>query len=450
MPVPKALMTMAVPTIISQLITLIYNMADVYFVGRTGNPYMIAAVSLVTPLFFMCNSLVNLFGIGGGSLMSRLLGQHEDEQASKVCVMSFYLSAIGSVIYSLICLTFLDRILFAFGASAHTLPFARQYASWVVVYGALPTVLGGTMAFLLRSVGCAREAGFGQGMGGVINVGLDPLFMFVLMPKGSEVAGAAIATMLSNTVTVIYFLFVLYRLCGKTVITLSPHIGMPRRSNVLGIFSVGLPSAITTLLFDVSLIFTDKLMASHGDEALAAMGIVLKAERLPLNTGLGLCQGMMPIVAYNYAAGNYERMRKTLNFARLCGLCMAAVSIVLCTVFAHPIIELFIQQGAAAALTTVTLGAGFLRARCLATPFMFMNFHFAYFFQALGNGPVTLMLAAFRQCIFNIPIMFLLNYLGGAYGLVWTQLVADCLTLVVAFTVYFRQQKRLEARGLQS
>lgn len=200
MPVPKALATLAIPTIISQLITMIYNFADTFFIGRTDNPYKVAAASLAYVLFFILTALSNLFGVGGGSLISRLLGMRKGDEAKKVCSFSFYGTIIVSAIYSLVCLIFMEPILRAVGASDNTIGYASAYTLWVIVVGGIPSTLCMTMAHLLRSEGYAKQAGFGLGMGGLLNIVLDPLFMFVIMPAGYEVTGAAVATLLSNLI----------------------------------------------------------------------------------------------------------------------------------------------------------------------------------------------------------------------------------------------------------
>ena len=211
MPIPSALAKMAIPTIISQLITLIYNIADTWFIGQTGNPYMVAASSLVLTVFLMTTAVANLFGVGGGSLVVRLLGSKQEEEARKVASLSLVMAAGSALLFSILCLVFMNPLLRTLGASDNTIGFARQYLLFVVVIGGLPTVLSNTMSSMLRNIGYSREAAFGLGMGGVLNVILDPLFMFVILPDGYEVAGAAIATMLSNVIAFLYFVMIYWR-----------------------------------------------------------------------------------------------------------------------------------------------------------------------------------------------------------------------------------------------
>ena len=242
-PVDKALMKLALPTIISQLINLIYNLADTFYVGRTGNPYMIAAVSLAFTLFVMTVSIANLFGIGGGGMVSRLMGKGDNDRAKNVSAYSFYGALIVSAAYSLLVLAFLNPLLRRLGASDQTIEFSRQYTVLVVVIGTIPVVLSQTMAHFLRNTGYSKQASLGLSGGGILNIILDPLFMFVLLPEGSEVLGAGIATMLSNIITCSYFLIMYIRLCKTTVLSLFPalkrvHTSLKRLQAMMTISSI--------------------------------------------------------------------------------------------------------------------------------------------------------------------------------------------------------------------
>ena len=433
LPVSKALFKMILPAVASQLIVLIYNMADTFFVGQTNNPYMVAGTSLILPVFNISLCLAGLAGIGGGSMISRLLGQEREDEAKKVSVFSLYLAIGIAALFSLSMGLFMEPILNILGAGDNTHDYARQYATCVIVIGGVPTVLSNVLSNLIRSIGRSKEASAGIILGGLLNIALDPLFMFVLMPEGSEVLGAGIATCLSNCVALLFFVVVLIRMGKESVISFSPALGMPRRSSVLAVFGVGIPSAITTLLFDLDYVIIDRLMVSYSELALAAVGIVLKVERFPLNVGIGICQGMMPLVAYSYSAGNEKRMNDTVSLARSLGLAVAAVSILLYEIFAPEFSRLFISDS-----ETVALASQFLRIRVLATPLMFMSFFTVYLFQAFGKGRISLFLGVTRWMVFNIPILFLLNSIFGMFGLVWSQATADTLTVILSVCVYRR------------
>lgn len=438
MPIPAALAKMAIPTIVSQLITLIYNMADTWFIGQTNNPYMVAASSLVLTVFMMTTALANLFGVGGGTLTVRLLGSQQEGEARKVASLSLVMAAGAALVFSALCLIFMEPLLRLLGASDNTLGYAKQYLLFVVVLGGLPTVLSNTMSSMLRNVGFSREAAFGLSFGGLLNVVLDPLFMFVLLPDGYQVVGAALATMLSNCVALGYFMVIYRRVQGSSILALPRRIEKIQPKSMKSLLSVGVPAAMSVLLFDLTNMVINRLSSSYGDFQLAAMGIVLKVERLPLNIGIGICLGMVPLAAYNYAAKNYDRMRGFFSAARLAGLCVAVVSVALYYFGAPWLIRTFIQEP-----TTAGYGIQFLQARCFATPFMFLSFHMVHFMQAVDRGKISFCLAVIRQICLNIPILFLMNALFGMSGIVWTQLTADIFNVIISYIIYFRIIRRI-------
>ena len=431
LPVPAALRKMILPAVTSQLIVLIYNMADTFFVGQTNNPYMVAGTSLILPVFNITLCLAGLAGTGGGSLISRLLGQSQEAEAKRVSAFSLYLGLAISALFAAGIAIFMEPVLRLLGAGENTFAYARQYALCVIVIGGVPTVLSNVLSNLIRSIGRSRAAGAGIILGGLLNIALDPLFMFVLLPDGQEVLGAGIATCLSNCIACLFFVGVLVRMGRGSVISFSPRAGLPRKDSIRAVFGVGIPSAVATFLFDLDYVIIDKLMVSYHDLALAAVGIVLKVERFPLNVGIGICQGMMPLVAYSYSAGNEERMTKAIRLSRRLGLIIAAVSIVLYELFAVQFAHLFISDA-----ETVALASQFLRIRVLATPLMFMSFFTVYLFQAFGKGRISLFLGVMRWLVFNIPMLFILNTLFGMFGVVWSQVTADSLTVILSLYVY--------------
>lgn len=437
-PAGRALRKMAVPTVISQMIVLIYNLADTFFIGQTGNAYMVAGVSLVLPLFNICNAVSNLVGIGSGSLISLLLGQKKEKEASKISVFSIYASLALALIWAFCIMIFIRPVLNGLGSSKQTYQYAYTYASLVVVVGAIPTILQLSMSQLLRAVGHSKESGFGISMGGVLNIILDPLFMFLLLPKGNEVLGAGLATMLSNFSSMLYFLITIKRVSKTTVLRLNLHTGMPAGRSILNILSIGFPASVSNLLFDIGQIALNKSMAMYGDIAVAAIGIVLKTERIPLNAGIGIGQGMMPIVAYNYGSQNYKRMKEVLAKARNSGLIIAFISIFFYELTAPWLMHAFIANPETAALGTV-----FLRIRCLATPFMFLNFYYMYSFQSMGEGKYSFWITIIRQLVLFLPVLWLMNRAFGMYGSVAAQILSDGIMTIINTLIFSNFEKNL-------
>lgn len=436
-PIAQALAIMAVPTIVSQLITLIYNIADTWFIGQTGNPYMVAASSLVATIYLMTTAIANIFGTGGGNLVVRLLGKGDEYEARKVASLSLVMALGSAFTFSVLCLIFMNPLLEVLGASENTIGYARQYLISVVVIGSAPTILSSTMSAMLRNNGYSKEAAFGLGMSGMLNVVLDPLFMFVILPNGYEVMGAGIATMLSNIVALIYYISIYKKVEDNSVLEIPKNIVRIRPESMKSLFSVGMPAALSVLLYDLTNMVINMLSSSHGDLELAAIGIVLKVERLPLNIGIGICLGMVPLVAYNYAAENRKRMKDFFVAARFAGVIVAVLCVILYRVMALHIIGAFISDA-----ETVRLGTEFLKARCFATPFMFLSFHMVHFMQAIDKGKISMYLAIIRQLCLNIPILFIMNYMWQMNGIIWTQVTADIINVIASYIIYNNVMKK--------
>ena len=435
-PVPKALYTMAVPTIISQLINLIYNMVDAFFIGRTGNSYMMAATTITLTLVMMNVALANLYGTGGGSHVARMMGMGEIERARQTSAFSVY-AAIGLALsYSLLIGLFLHPILTFLGASSATIDYAKSYALIVIVLGSLPSILSMVLAHLLRNAGFSAQASLGLSGGGILNVFLDPLFMFVIMPRGQEVTGAAIATTLSNIASCLYLIYAYSKASKDAPLSIRfKEAAQVKKQDVRAVFGVGIPSAALTGLFDLASICVNIIAAAHSDLVLAGIGIVMKVERIPNAVNIGICQGMLPIVAFNYSAGNRARMEETIQTARKAGLAISFLCILFFEVFATPVSQVFLSTKAGdaeTALLTLAYAALFLRIRCLASPVQFINYNSSFCMQAMGYGKGTLLHAVVRELVIYIPCMFLLDRLFGEVGLAAALPVAEAVSAVFA------------------
>lgn len=432
-PVPRAVATLAIPTIISQVVTMIYNLADTFFIGQIGNPYMVAAVSLVSPWFNLLTALGNLFGLGGSSLISRLLGAKQEKDIKYVSAFSIWGGAAVTLLFSIG--TYLARrpLLTFLGASPDTYGFAESYLFWVVVLGGVPTMVSLTLGHLLRSEGHARPASAGMMFGGILNVVVDPVLIFGF---DMGVAGAAIATAFSNAASVVFFVIQYIRLGKKSAVSLHPRYFTFRF--VGQIFSVGLASALATALGNASNMVIVRLASGYGDIPVAAYGIVKRIDQVPLNVSMGLCQGFMPLVGYNYASGDYRRMRAVSFFSWKTALVMSACFVACFAIFAPQILHLFIPEA-----ETSALGASFLRIACLAVPLTSVNFLISYTLQAMGKGVQSAALTFGRQGLLNIPLLILMNLVVGLYGMIWTQLVVEVIILPVSLGMYLLTWKRL-------
>ena len=437
MPVPRAVATLAVPTIISQVVTMIYNLADTFFVGQLGDPLMVAAVSLVSPWFNLLTALGNLFGLGGSGLISRMMGLKKHEDIKYVSAFSIWGGAAVTLLFSILTYLFRGPLLNFLGASPDTYSYAEDYLRWVVVFGGVPTMASLALGHLLRSEGHAKQASAGMMFGGILNVILDPVFIFGFH---LNVAGAAMATALSNTASVVFFVVQYIRLRGNTSVSLNPRFFTFRF--LRQVFSVGLASALATALGNASNMVMVHLASGYGDIPVAAYGVVKRIDQFPLNVSMGLCQGFMPLVGYNFASKDYGRMRKVSTFSWKVALIISACFIACFAAFAPQLLHLFIPEE-----QTSALGASFLRIACLAVPLTSVNFLISYTLQAMGKGVQSAALTFSRQGLLNIPLLIVMNLVFGLYGMIWTQLVVEIIMFPVSLMMYFHTFHKLRAEG---
>lgn len=432
-PVPKAVAALAVPTIISQIVTMIYNLADTFFIGQMKNPYMVAAISFVYPWFNLITALGNLFGIGGSSLISRMLGRGEQEKVKYVSAFSIYGGAAAALCFALVTLWRRFPILGFLGSSPDTTGYAEKYLLWVVVIGGVPSVLSLTLAHLLRSEGNAKQASLGMMLGGLLNMALDPLLIFGLR---LGVSGAAIATVLSNTISALFFLCIYWKLRRKTAVSFLPRFFSLRF--VGPICSVGLASALATTLASASNMAIVKIASSYGDIPVAAYGVVKKIDMFPLGVSMGLCQGFMLLVGYNYAARNYRRMREVSIFSWKAAMVLSTGFVLCFFCFSAQLVHAFIPE-----TETSRLGSQFLRIACLAVPLTAVNGLISYTLQAMGKGGQSAILTSCRQGLVNIPLLYMMSFLFGLYGMIWTQLVTEVIMLPASLLMYYATLRKL-------
>ena len=441
-PVLKAVVALEVPTVISQLITVVYNMADTYFVGRTGNPNQVAAASICLPLFMLLTGMANLFGIGGASLISRSLGIGDTDCAKRSSVFSIWTGGAVALVYGIMIFAFRSVIFPLVGADVATYGFCCQYAFWVITIGAVPTVLSAAFAHLVRAEGFSRQASFGVAMGGILNIILDPVFFFFFH---LEIAGAAIATMLSNLIATAYYILLIWKKRNQMVLSLSPKYYSWKAGLPSEIILVGLPSAIMNISGVLSNICMNRLMASYSDEAVAGIGIAKKVDLLNYAVATGMSQGVIPLIGYNYSAKNYKRMMSAVRTTFALSISIAALGTLFLLTGAGFIVRAFIDDP-----QTVMYGSRFQRIICVTGVFIPVSMVIITMFQSVGRKITPLILSMLRKGGVDIPAMLLMNRLVGIYGIAWATPIADTVSMVVAvicFVPFWKELRRRIATG---
>ena len=438
MPIPKAVITLSVPSVISSLVMVIYSLADTFFVGMMNDPVQNAAVTLAAPLLLAFNAVNNLFGIGSSSMMSRALGRKDYDTVYRSSAFGFYASLICSLLFSLLYGALQSPILVMLGANAETIQATADYLFWTVLLGSAPSILNVVLAYLVRAEGSSLHASIGTMCGCLLNIVLDPIF---ILPWGLNLgaAGAGCATCLSNTVACLYFFVLLFVKRGKTYVCIKPSMFRPSKQIVKGVCGVGIPASIQNLLNVTGMTILNNFTSAYGSDPVAAMGIAQRVNMVPFQIAMGFSQGIMPLISYNYASGNIKRMKKTFTFTAKISLGFILAVMLTFVVAAEPIISMFMKNE-----SIVAYGAAFQRGFCFALPFLCIDFLALGVFQSCGMGMKSFIFAVVRKIVLEIPALFVLNWLFPLYGLAYAQFVAELILGTIAVVVLVRMFRRLE------
>ena len=440
MPIPRAVMKLAIPTVLSSLVMVLYNLADTYFVGMLNNAVENAAVTLAAPLLLAFNAVNNLFGVGSSSMMSRSLGKKDYETVYRSAAFGFYCSIFAGLLFSIAYTVFQVPLLNLLGATEETLGATIGYARWTVTFGAVPAILNVVLAYLVRAEGAAMHASIGTMSGCFLNILLDPIF---ILPWGLNMGaeGAGLATFLSNCVACLYFFVLLYVKRGRTYVCVNPKMFSFKRHIVVGVCAVGIPASIQNLLNVTGMSVLNNFTSAFGSNAVAAMGIAQKINSVTVQIALGLSQGIMPLISYNYASGNIKRMKKTFFFTARIALVFLVLMEIAYYAGARTWVGLFMQDQ-----QIVDYGARFLQGFCLGMPFLAIDFLAVGVFQACGLGKNAFLFAILRKVVLEIPALFLLNALFPLYGLAYAQFAAELVLAIAAVIVLARLFRQLERR----
>ena len=447
----RAVLKMALPSVAAQVILVLYNMADLFFLGLLGSDEKLVAVTVCTPAFMFLSALGNLFGTGGGSVLSKALGQKRREDAENAASFAVLGGAVCTLFYLLLVFLFRNPFIDLLGGrNSGFHKDAVQYLLFAVILGG-PGAMGSVLlAHLLRAEGHSMKAGIGLALGGVLNVILDPVFMFLLFPAGMEVTGAAAATALSNTVALVYLAITekRYRKTGS-VIKLRPLRGTVARENAKKVVFAGFPSFIMTLMENVSFAVLDGILAPLGADPLAGLGVAKKINMLAHCTVRGIAQGTLPLVAYSYGKKNIERLRKIIRSAAIlsvsCALC--------CTLFAQLAPGLPVRVFVRPEMESYRHAVTYLRILSIGGPFSAFAYLTVSVYQATGRPKTAVIVALLRKGLLDIPGMFLLVAFGLQYFAPAATPAADiicCVTAIIIFTRFIRETSNIFRKDVKS
>lgn len=417
----KAVVKLGVPLIAGMFIMVLYNLVDTYFIGLMHDDYQLAAVNLAYPVMMISIAISNMIGTGASSLIARSLGAGDNEKANHTLTAGFVLTVVNSVLVAGIGLILLNAIVKGLGAQENTFDYTRQYVQ-VILAGSLLTMGNYTFGQLLRSEGSVKQSVAGMIAGTVVNIILDPIFIFTL---GMEIRGAAIATILGNGAGMLVSLY--YYLSGKTLLRPSFTYIRPTTEILREIFWVGVPATLETLLTSAAYIVNNNLAVQYGELTVAAMGIAQKILSLGNYIYQGFAAGTQPIMGYNYGARNYRRMLDVLKAGVMVvsgtELCVMAIY----GIFAPQLIGIFTQSP-----EVIATGSRVLRNIMCILPFVGAISMSRMSFQAMGKPQYAFGITLVRQLLLYVPLLVILNRLFGFGGMIKAQPITEMIMMAVS------------------
>ena len=421
-PISKAYFKLALPVVLSMVISLVYNMVDTFFVAQTQNTNLVAGVSLCAPIFTLMIALGDIFGIGGSSVISRLFGQKQDEEGKNVSGFCFYGAIVCGILVSLIMMIARKPILTILGTNQATLPYASQYYTYMAL-GATLIIVSLTPSNLMRTEGLATESMIGTITGSIMI--LDPIFILYL---NMGAGGAAIATIIGYFASDLVFIYLTLKKSKKLSISLKhTHI---TKNEVISIFTIGIPASITNLMSSFAMAMTNNYLVTYGNDKVAAMGIVLKINMIVLLVMIGFAFGTQPLLGYNYGAHNTKRLKEIIKFDLFVEITFAVITSIILALFTSSFIKIFMNDP-----SIIQAGTLMLRFLLLSSPCVGIILVFTTLFQSEGKALPALLLSIGRQGIV-FAIFLLLSNIFGYYGIISSQMIADIITAIIALILY--------------
>ncbi len=433
-PVVKAILKMALPVVTGMMVQVLYNLVDTFFVGQLGDPNQLAAANITTPLFMIMMAIAGIIGTGASSYISRSLGEKNYERANKTLSTGVAIVIGLGVIVMVLGLIFLSPLMKALGASEQTLPFAYDY-SFVLFLGSILIMCNYSLGQLARSEGAAMSAMMGMALGTVVNIILDPLFIFGL---GMGIRGAAIATVIGNAVGLSYYIY--FYGFGKSAVKIRlKSVGLDK--NIWGqIFGIGTPATVSQLLMSVATIILNNLAVFYGDEIVAGMGVASKIMTIGTFVFMGFAGGCQPLIGYNYGAKNYSRVNEVIKKAMLMTVGIGIVLFAVFGIFTNGLISVFASDMPKVVNEGVVILRALMWSLIVVGPMMLATVTV----QAFGKAKASLFLSVARQGMFYIPLMFILNYLFKFNGLIYAHAISDVVAMVLALVVLRKILKKAE------
>ncbi len=420
-PIMSAYMQMALPVVLSGVLTLVYNLVDMFFIAKTGNTNLVAGIALCAPIFTLLIAMGDVLGLGGASVMSRLLGKGQEDNARRISTFSLYSAIVLGVVIACLLLVGQNGVLKLLGVNEETYTFAKSYYFWISL-GSPFVILALAPTNLLRTEGHANAAMVGSVMGSIVNMILDPVFIFGLQMGA---AGAAIATIIGNIASDIWYVYYIMR--KSSILSFNLHGFHISADEILPVFQIGIPSSVTNIMQSIGVMMLNNFILPYGNDKVAVLGIVSKVTIIVIMIMVGFSFGGQPLYGYLYGAQMKNRMKETMKFAyQLIVGVSVCLSLVL-AVFAGQMIGIFMNDA-----SVIEIGVPMLRIVLCGMPFIGITMVTTCICQSTGKAMYALILSTARQGFVYIVMLFLLSHMFGYTGVVSAQPAADFLTAIIA------------------
>lgn len=429
-PISTAIANFALPMIFSMTITIIYNLVDTFYIGLLGSHTLVASLSLSMPVFFVFMGIGNIFGIGGSTYISRLLGGKDKRGVRKTSAFVFYASIISGLLLSLICLIFIEPLLILLGVSKETINPTRSYTV-IMLAGGVFKVLSFSLMQIIRSEGSPKEAMFGNIMGTILNIILDPIFLFVM---NWGISGVAAATLISEIFSSLYYILFIWK--KSTFLSLKFSDFMLKIKVEREIYKIGFPTFLQSIVIIIMNLAQNNVAASFSDVYVAVFAIVFKLSLIPILLCRGLCFGIQPLIAYNYAAKNFPRMFAVLKSAFIYGNFACGIFFIFALGCSRFLLNLFSHNS-----QIVFLGEPVLKIGAISFLTYPLSFLTTSVFQSTGRGKPSLIMSL-AQGIFFIPLVYFAGHVGEIINFVWALPVSNILSALLGSVIYMYYRKK--------
>ncbi len=435
-PVPKAVMVNVIPSIISMLMVLVYNLADTFFIGQTKDAYMVAGVSVATPAFLVFMAVGMLFGIGGTSLISRKLGEGDHEKARHTSAFCFWSGFLIGLVAAVFIVIYAEPICRLIGASEDTVGYASQYLRIVSI--SIPfLIVSNSFSNIIRAEGSANVAMAGMIIGNLINIVLDPLMILGLH---WNVAGAAVATVFGNLFSAGFYVYHIMR--RSAILSIRPKDYAAGDGIASGVFAIGVPACLNNILMSFSNILINNMMADYNDMAVAGLGVAMKVNMIVVMLLIGLGVGVQPLLGFCYGARNRRRYLDVLKFTTILALILSMIMTFICYFGAEFLVKAFLDNDDA-----FTYGFTFSRVYIISGPIMGILFVYINAIQSLGAALPALILNISRQGLVYIPVLFLFRAVFNTPVMLavaapvtdYASATLAVVLFVIAFRKYFKK-----------